>query len=676
MADPRQKEGFRDFADEMREMLEQIEQDLVRIGRGERDPERLNSLFRAAHTIKGTSGMYDFHSVSDFVHSLENVLDRVRSGKLELSEELIQAVLQCKDHLLKRLAMYEHGHEEDPQTLSEGERLVEELTAVAGGVTADKTAAPAPRDTTRGEALWSIHVSCHPQLFVNGLDPYPFFRYLSEHGTIESIKIRDERLPALNELDATLSYLDFDLTFRTLLSQAEIVAAFDFARHDIDLSVTPPAAATGQATEAAPAADAPTRSAEAVGERESRDSKSGRTIRVDADKLDLVVDNVGEAVVVASSIQQLSTNLKNEFLEEMAHRLSVLLTDIRGNSLKLRMVPVDTVFRRFTRVVYEMGLRLGKPARLEIRGGDTELDKNLIDHLTDPLTHMVRNSLDHGVEATPEEREKAGKPREAVILLSAYHRAGEVIIEVSDDGRGIDRDEVLNRAASCGLYKPGDAIKDEQIYRFLFEPGFSTSDTITELSGRGVGLDVVRKNVEALRGRIEVETDKGKGTLFRIVLPLTLANIDGFLLRVGRNQYAIPLDMVNECMEFRAADLVVGEQNYIRVRGKVMPFINMNEWFEETASTEERRNLVIVHAGNLQAGLVVDALLGRMHSVIKPLGDQFGETHGVSGFAVLGDGSIALILDTNSLVADVKRRSEELAEEGLESELALFSEGS
>lgn len=671
MADPRQKEGFRDFADEMREMLEQMEQDLVRIGRGEKDPERLNSLFRSAHTIKGTSGMYDFHSISDFVHSLENVLDRVRSGQLELSELLIQAVLQCKDHLLKRLAMYEHGHYEDPQTLSEGDRLVEELTGAAGGIGVAKPTGQA--STAKGEEVrdWAIHISCHPQLFANGLDPYPFFRYLAEHGTVNNLQLHDERIPALSELDATTCYLDFDLTFQTALPQSAIVAAFEFAKHDIDLSVTP-LAGTGAVSTAAPEirheAETSTR------DHEAHDHKSGRTIRVDADKLDLVVDNVGEAVVVASSIQQLSINLKNEFLEEMAHRLTVLLTDIRANSLKLRMVPVDTVFRRFTRVVYEMGLKLGKPARLEIHGGDTELDKNLIDHLTDPLTHMIRNALDHGIEETPEDRQQAGKAREAVISLVAYHRAGEIIIEVSDDGRGIDKDEVLKRAASCGLYKPGDAIKEEQIYRFLFEPGFSTSETVTELSGRGVGLDVVRKNVEALRGHIEIESQKGKGTLFRIILPLTLANIDGFLLRVGKNQYAIPLDMVNECMEFRSSDLVVGEQNYIRVRGKVMPFINMNEWFEETASSDERRNLVIVHAGNLQAGLVVDALLGRMHSVIKPLGDHFGDTHGVSGFAVLGDGSIALILDTNSLVADVKRRSEELAQENLEAELAVFAD--
>lgn len=673
MADPREKQGFEDFAAETREMLESMELDLVRIGRGERDPELLNSLFRSAHTIKGTSGMYDFGAIAEFVHSLENVLDRVRGGRIELTDTLIAAVLRCKDHLLDRMKSYEEGRYESDDLLAEGSEAVALLLEAAGEEAPKQQKKQEAVAGERASELWKIHLRCKPNLLANGLDPYPFLRYLTEKGKIEELAVDDSLLPGLTDLDPQSAYLGFNIVYRSMLNHKQIVDAFEFAAHDVELTVEPLIAighASGEAVrEQKTAKSAPTAKTQAADQKAVK-AKTKRSMRVDADKLDLVVDRVGEAVVIASAIHQMALNLKDEYLEELSHRMSRLLTEIRTNSLKLRMVPVETVFARFSRVVYEMGLQLGKPVQLVLHGGETELDKNLIDHLADPLTHMVRNAIDHGIESSPEERERAGKPREATITLSASHRAGEIIIEVSDDGHGINPDAVLRRAVERGLYNEGDPIREDQIYRFIFEPGFSTAKEVTELSGRGVGLDVVRKNVEGLRGRIEVESERGKGTMFRIILPLTLANIDGFLLRVGNNQYAIPLDMVNECMEFRAEDFVVGEQNYIRVRGRVMPFINMNELFGEPEERGGRRNLVIVHAGSLQAGLVVDDLLGRMHSVIKPLGELFEETRGLSGFAVMGDGSVAMILDTGTLLEEVRRLSDRLVEEKLERELA------
>lgn len=673
MADPREKQGFEDFAAETREMLESMELDLVRIGRGERDPELLNSLFRSAHTIKGTSGMYDFGAIAEFVHSLENVLDGVRGGRIELTDTLIAAVLRCKDHLLDRMKGYEEGRYESDDLLAEGQEAVALLLEAAGEEAPKQQKKQEAVAGERASELWKIHLRCKPNLLANGLDPYPFLRYLTEKGQIEELAVDDSLLPGLTDLDPQNAYLSFDIVYRSTLNHKQIVDAFEFAAHDVELTVEPLIAighASGEAVrEQKTAKSAPAAKAAAADQKAAK-AKTKRSMRVDADKLDLVVDRVGEAVVIASAIHQMALNLKDEYLEELSHRMSRLLTEIRTNSLKLRMVPVETVFARFSRVVYEMGLQLGKPVQLVLHGGETELDKNLIDHLADPLTHMVRNAIDHGIESSPEERERAGKPREATITLSASHRAGEIIIEVSDDGHGINPDAVLRRAVERGLYNEGDPIREDQIYRFIFEPGFSTAKEVTELSGRGVGLDVVRKNVESLRGRIEVESERGKGTMFRIILPLTLANIDGFLLRVGNNQYAIPLDMVNECMEFRAEDFVVGEQNYIRVRGRVMPFINMNELFGEPEEKGSRRNLVIVHAGSLQAGLVVDDLLGRMHSVIKPLGELFEETKGLSGFAVMGDGSVAMILDTGTLLAEVRRLSDRMVEEKLERELA------
>lgn len=673
MADPREKQGFEDFAAETREMLESMELDLVRIGRGERDPELLNSLFRSAHTIKGTSGMYDFGAIAEFVHSLENVLDRVRGGRIELTDTLIAAVLRCKDHLLDRMKSYEEGRYESDDLLAEGSEAVALLLEAAGEEAPKQQKKQEAVVGERASELWKIHLRCKPNLLANGLDPYPFLRYLTEKGQIEELAVDDSLLPGLTDLDPQRAYLGFNIVYRSTLNHKQIVDAFEFAAHDVELTVEPLIAighASGEAVREQKTAKSAPAAKTQVADQKAAKAKTKRSMRVDADKLDLVVDRVGEAVVIASAIHQMALNLKDEYLEELSHRMSRLLTEIRTNSLKLRMVPVETVFARFSRVVYEMGLQLGKPVQLVLHGGETELDKNLIDHLADPLTHMVRNAIDHGIESSPEERVRAGKPREATITLSASHRAGEIIIEVSDDGHGINPDAVLRRAIERGLYNEGDPIREDQIYRFIFEPGFSTAKEVTELSGRGVGLDVVRKNVEGLRGRIEVESERGKGTMFRIILPLTLANIDGFLLRVGNNQYAIPLDMVNECMEFRAEDFVVGEQNFIRVRGKVIPFINMNELFGEPEEKGSRRNLVIVHAGSLQAGLVVDDLLGRMHSVIKPLGELFEETKGLSGFAVMGDGSVAMILDTGTLLAEVRRLNDRMVEENIERELA------
>ncbi|MBW7856884.1 MAG: chemotaxis protein CheA [Leptonema sp. (in: Bacteria)] len=666
--DPREKQGFEDFVNETREMLESMELNIVKIGRGDTDPELLNSLFRSAHTIKGTAGMYDFGAIAEFVHTLEDVLDRVRSHSLDLTDPLIQIILKCKDHLLDRMSLYESGQYETESVLFEGEDLISALSEVSGGVS--KLSKDSQDELIEKKAtteLWKISLQCLPDMLSNGLDPYPFLRYLTEKGTVQSLQLIDAGLPILSELDPLKAYISFEIVYQTNLSEQEIVSLFEFAFHDIKLKVQPLIEVNDNRSLADQARI--TNDKTTLSEAKSK-HRVARTIRVDADKLDIVVDRVGEAVVIASAIQQMAIDLKDEYLEELSHRLTRLLTEMRTNSLKLRMVPIDTVFGRFSRLVYELGLQLNKPVRLVIHGGETELDKNLIDHLADPLTHMVRNSIDHGIESNTAERLKLGKPEEATITLSAFHRAGEIVIEVSDDGAGINTDAVLKRAIDRNLHKEGDAIREDQIYQFMFEPGFSTSQSVTELSGRGVGLDVVRKNIESLRGRIEVESKSGKGTLMRIILPLTLANIDGFLLRVGKNQYAIPLDMVNECMEFRHEEFVIGEQNYIRVRGKVMPFINMNEWFGEPQLRNDRRNLVIVHAGNLQAGLIVDDLLGRMQSVIKPLGELFEDTNGLSGFAVLGDGSVAMILDTATLLEEVRRLSDEMTAAEFEKELA------
>ncbi len=674
--DPRDKPGFNDFVSETRDMLDILERDLVQIGEGNRDRETLNSLFRCVHTIKGTAGMYDFPKISDFVHFLEEILDKVRSGNLEPTSDLVQVVLQCKDHLLHRLESFESGEFETDEILKEGESLILDLSRFGKSNFLPKRQISEETSNHKVSSIWNIRLSCSQNLFIHGLDPYPFLRYLAEKGTLQEVQLDEEQIPDFSNIDPTKSYLNIRVVYSSELSRQEIIESFEFAGLDIEILVEPAENSSEVDSEQILKSVFSNGSSNSLNGNKGAKSKSStpRTIRVDADKLDLVVDQVGEVVVISSALQQKALSLKDEYLEELTHRMSRLLEEIRSNSLKLRMVPVQTLFSRYSRVVFELGKQIGKQVRLEIRGGETEFDKNLIDNLIDPLTHMVRNSIDHGIENSVEERIQAGKPAEALIILSASHRAGEVLIEISDDGRGIDPDAILKRAKEKGLYKEGDPIREDQIFALMFEPGFSTAASVTELSGRGVGLDVVKRNVESLRGRIEIESTKGEGTVFRIFLPLTLANIDGFLLKIGNNQYAIPLDMIKECMEFHRDEFVIGEQNYIKVRDRIMPYVDMNEWFGEPLDNDSRRNLVIVNSGNLQAGLIVNELLGRIHSVIKPLGELFEDTEGVSGFALLGDGSVAMIIDTTTLLAEVRTRSEEILQEKLDWQIAGLQE--
>ncbi|TGK43490.1 chemotaxis protein CheA [Leptospira andrefontaineae] len=674
--DPREKPGFSDFVSETRDMLESLERDLVKIGEGNREKELLNSLFRSVHTIKGTAGMYDFSKIADFVHFLEETLDKVRSGSLEPSTDLIQIILQCKDHLFLRLDTFETGEFESEEILKEGENLIFSLSKHSPNSFHSDQKTSDKNSNTMESKTWKLHISCGSNLFVNGLDPYPFLRYLSEKGELSEIKLDEEKIPKFSDLEAASCFFDIEAVYRSELTKEEIVESFEFASADMSIQLE-----SASSPSSIIYSDQNESTSKNVFQGKSdtgtkKKTSASRSIRVDADKLDLVVDQVGEVVVISSALQQIALGLKDEFLEELTHRMSRLLEEIRSNSLKLRMVPVQTLFSRYSRVVFELGKQTGKSVRLEIKGGETELDKNLIDNLVDPLTHMVRNSIDHGIESSQEERINLGKPSEALIVLAASHKAGEIFIEISDDGKGIDPQAVLERAKEKGLYKEGDAINEDQIYSLLFEPGFSTAASVTELSGRGVGLDVVKKNVESLRGRIEISSGKGKGTTFKIILPLTLANIDGFLLRIGKNKYAIPLDMVKECMEFHPQEFLVGEQNYIKVRDKIMPYVDMNDWFGEPIGTEGRRNLVIVNSGNLQAGLIVNELLGRIHSVIKPLGGLFEDTQGVSGFALMGDGSVAMIIDTTTLLSRVRINNEKTLNNELNLQITSLSEAS
>ncbi len=386
-------------------------------------------------------------------------------------------------------------------------------------------------------------------------------------------------------------------------------------------------------------------------------TKEGRSIRVDAQKLGQLINLVGELVISSASIRTQLGYLNQPNLNDAASSMELLVEEIRDTALQLRMVQIGETFSRFKRVVRDVSKELGKEIDLAISGGESELDKSVVEKLNDPLTHLVRNSLDHGIEL-PEDRIAAGKPTKGTLTLNAYHDSGHIVVEVTDDGAGLDVDKIRTKAEAIGLVSPDQILSHQELLQLIFEPGLSTKKEASNLSGRGVGMDVVKRNIESLRGAIELESERGKGTKTTIRLPLTLAIIDGFLVGVENESYIIPLSMVQECIEFGAEQLQQNK-NYVNFRGEVMPFIHLRQFFGlPPASSEQRESLVIVRFGRTRAALVVDTLLGEQQTVIKPLGAVFQNLAGISGATVLGSGGIALILNIQELI----ERAEQIAE--------------
>lgn len=387
-------------------------------------------------------------------------------------------------------------------------------------------------------------------------------------------------------------------------------------------------------------------------QKQARESKAqeSRFIRVHADKLDDLINLVGELVIASASASLLAQRSRDTVLHEATSTMSRLVEEIRDGALQLRMVQIGETFSRFHRVVHDVAKELGKEIGLEIGGGDTELDKSVVEKIGDPLMHLVRNAMDHGIEPA-EVRRQRGKPTKGTVRLNAYHESGSIVIEVGDDGGGLNREKILAKALERGLVVPNHNLADQEIYGLIFEAGFSTAEAVTNLSGRGVGMDVVRRNIEALRGTIEIDSAPGVGTNMKIRLPLTLAIIDGFLMGVGSASYVVPLDMVVECIELTEAERQeTRERSYISLRGTVLPFIRLRDHFREQGKAGRRENIVVVQYAGQRAGLVVDELMGEFQTVIKPLGKIFGNLKGVSGSTILGSGEVALILDVPALI--------------------------
>lgn len=727
---------------ESRELLQDMEDSLLRIESEADQSESINAIFRAAHTIKGSAGLFGLDDIVAFTHVLESVLDHVRGGKLEIDSELVALFLLCGDHMATLVSHVESGTD----ALSEDERLAGSALVEKLSLHLDvrQSAAPQhsavatpsePRVENSGGGLvdndnWHISLRFSRDVLRNGMDPLSFFRYLGTLGEIVRITTISDAMPPAAEMDAESCYLGYEINFKSAADKAAIEGVFDFVHDDCDIHILPPHSRVAdfvemikdlpeedlrlgeilvrcgtltrhelemvleiQAQQDARVENASGEHQKHLGEiavelgmvqpevveaalekqKQTKDTKAKQQqlVRVDAEKLDLLINLIGELVIAGAGVNILAQHSGQPALLESVSTLGRLVEEVRDSALNLRMVQIGDTFNRFQRVVRDVSKDLGKDIALLIGGAETELDKMVVEKIGDPLTHLVRNSMDHGIE-NAELRAQRGKPAQGTVRLNAYHESGSIVIEVSDDGGGLNHERILAKAIEKGIVAPNQALSEQEVFRLIFEAGFSTADKVSNISGRGVGMDVVRRNIEALRGNIEIESQYTVGTTIRIRLPLTLAIIDGFLVGVGDSSFVIPLDMVVECVEMSEQDRqALSERNYVNLRNEVLPFIRLRDLFETGGEAQRRENIVVVQYAGHKAGLVVDGLLGEFQTVIKPLGSIFQHLQGIGGSTILGSGEVALILDVPSLVQQVVAREAQPASRQRANHLAL-----
>ncbi len=680
------RDALPSFISESVELLDQLEQLLLELEDRPSDRELLDALFRCAHTIKGSAGLFGLDEIVAFTHHVETFLDALREGKTHLTGKTSAVLLQSGDQIRRLITLVDPGRRDTdaaPDIADQRDTLIAALVAALPASALQSTsthhAADAGAPTIAAPAgAHRIALHYKTDTFRDGFDPLGILDYLGTLGTIESVSLGADRLPAFDAFNPEDCHLDLSLVLRGTSTTAEVEAAFEMVREDCEISVSAiadPGAADAPDLLAAPAPDtqpdmsdspAPTGAASATtpatasattpstldkraaGER--RQGDDARYVRVRADRLDDVINLLGELVIAGAGTGLLAQKIGDSELIESSHQLGRLIEEIRNGTLQMRMVQIGETFGRFRRVVHDLAAELGKQVHLEIAGAETELDKSVVERITDPLMHLVRNAMDHGIE-TCEQRLVAGKPAAGTLRIAASHDAGGILISISDDGRGIDRERVLSRARERGLVSAGVTPNDGDLLALIFEPGFSTAEQVTNLSGRGVGMDVVRRNVESLRGRIDLSSTQGKGTTIEVRLPLTLAIIDGFLVSVGSSKFIFPLDAVVEVIENRPTATAVDAHgcSVVELRGQVLPVMSLRALYGIESLEPERSSVVVIQSGGRRYGVMVDGLLGQHQTVIKPLGRMFRSLRGMSGSSILGNGEVALIFDVTSL---------------------------
>ncbi|NLK61060.1 MAG: chemotaxis protein CheA [Treponema sp.] len=666
MADDRFIETFRE---EALELLGTLEHNLLELEENPHDPELVSAVFRVMHTIKGSAGMFGLERISGFAHQVESILTALREGRLAVSRDLINKTLESRDMILAML--------DDPLACAgpvtpEDASFLEAFRAVVG-VSEDKKEEKTSENKKEQSAfprVWRIHFAPGKDAFRSGANPLSTIQELTGLGETVVVPVVDN-LPTLADINPEDCVTAWEIFLTTTATENEIRDVFIFMEGVAEITITclndlidentPESKKLGELlvkeklvkpVDLQIALEEQNHLKKAQRLRTTAADMS--TIRVKSEKLDELMALVGELVTNHARIQQsVSLSSGNDELVAVVEQFGRLADELRNNTMSIRMVPIGTTFTSFKRLVHDLSAELGKKVELVAEGGETELDKTVIEKLNDPLVHIIRNSLDHGIE-TPEERKEHGKSETGTIRLSASQNGALVYVQIEDDGHGLDSDKIRSKAIARGIIGPDDNLSEQDLHRLIFAPGFSTKDAVTEVSGRGVGMDVVNRQMEMINGSVDVESSLGVYTQITLKIPLTLAIIDGLLVRIGNDSYVVPLSSVVGCMEYIRPE-GKNEQEIVIFHDRQLPFINMRRFFSVEGERPAIEQMVVVSVKDQQTGLLVDQVLGSNQTVVKPIGKLFRRAQGISSASILGDGSVALILDIEQIFTESEK---------------------
>ena len=661
------------FFEESLEGLESMESELLKLDVNEPEDESINTIFRAAHSIKGGSATFGFTQVANYTHQLETLLDEIRDGRRQMTSEHQDMLLLSVDLLRNMIdALMRKTDFDDPLLPQLEKRFTAELEGTADNIQQDP-ATQAKAKQPLDEQLWHIDLQAGIDILRCGNDPLLMFTELRQLGEL-TVKLAEENYPNFVDIDPEACYLSWHLELITEQKIERLKEVFEWVEDECTIHYsssvtdspeikesqdTSESALSTAVTESTPASEnlpAETMKPKAVSQAKSPE---GGSIRVSIEKIDLLINMVGELVITQAMLGQIGQldEIDEESLLSMKQGLEQLAShtrDLQESVMQIRMLPISFAFNRFPRLVRDIGQQLGKKVNLILKGEDTELDKTVMEKIVDPMVHLVRNSLDHGLE-TPEIRSGKGKSETGSITLNAFHQGGNIIIEIIDDGAGLDTARILQKARDKGLVAEDEELSTEAIHQLIFKAGFSTADAVSDLSGRGVGMDVVRRNINELNGTIELKSTQDKGSRFTIRLPLTLAILDGQLVRIGLHTYVVPLVSIHESLQVEPQRInrISESHELVRLRDVYLPVIKVFQEFAHEADAVEIKDglVMVVDSNNEKVGLLVDELLSQQQVVIKSLEDNYSKVPGVSGATILGDGTVALIIDISGLVS-------------------------
>ncbi len=687
------------FLEESFEGLELMESSLLTLEAG--DNETIHTIFRAAHSIKGGAGTFGFSEVTEFTHLVETLLDEMRDGRREISPQDIEILLDSVDCMRLLIESARDGHScEDEKIAITSQRLSQTLNN-SDVLSATDNSSATDKETINNNAsenhCWHIQFLPEHQLVQTGNDPLLLFNALTDLGNI-TLRANTDELPPLNDMHAEELYLSWYIELVSACSEEDIKEVFEWVEDECKLIISKQANnATIQTIQQQNNSDKTQEKNDIASSSTSKQDIENNTnavksiassvtttnnthdkkaitkpktelgsIRVGVDKVDSLINLVGELVITQSMLSELGSDFDISKLDKLTSGLEQLLQntkELQESVMRIRMLPISFAFNRFPRLIHDLSKKTGKSIELIIKGEQTELDKTVMEQIGDPLVHLVRNAADHGIEPV-DVRLGAGKPEQGTITLDAYHQGGNIVIEISDDGGGINRQAVLEKAIEKGIVEPSASLSDAQVFDLLFEPGFSTAKEVSDISGRGVGMDVVKRNIQSLGGRIQVESEQGKGSTFKVNLPLTLAILDGQLVRVGEEIYIIPLIAIVESLQVdpNLVNRASGDMVLYRLREDNVPVLPVYQLFNLPADNTDINEslLVVVEADGEKVGLMVDDLLAQQQVVIKSLKDNYQQVEGVSGATILGDGSVAMILDIQGMINIALQKAQQL----------------